>query len=92
VGKLLKMTLLFSLILGMPLAAFYEYLMLKIPGKKGLIIKGYRLHHSIYGLIFITMGLALQSIFCIGLGLGILIQHTLTDGFRFISKEKQVLT
>lgn len=57
------------------------------------ILFGYHVHHSTYGLLFIAAGLALyaksalDALFCISLGIGIIVQHTLSDG-RFIFLEK----
>ncbi len=82
------MTFFLSVILGILVASMYEYFMLKVFGNKGFIVWGYRLHHSLYSVFLITIGFLLQNIFCIGLGIGILIQHTFTDGFRLVSKEK----
>jgi len=71
------------------LAAFaWEYFCTHILRKTSLIINGWRLHHSIYGLLFFVIGLLFSNTFITSFGVGILIQHTLTDGFRFISKEK----
>ena len=81
------MTLLISSILGILLAYSWEIFCTKILKKTSLIIFGYRLHHSIYGLLFLVIGIISINIVCDGLGVGIIIQHTITDGFRFISKE-----
>lgn len=80
------MTIIISIIVGYILAYYWEFFCIHILHKKSLIIGGYRLHHSLYGLFFVIAGLYLQNIMLIGLGIGILIQHFITDGFKFISK------
>lgn len=72
---------------GFILATLWEMFCVKIIKKTSLIILGYRLHHSLYGLLFVIFGFELQNNILFGLGIGILIQHTITDGFRFLSKE-----
>lgn len=83
------MTLIISIILGYIIAHLYERVIVMATKKDALIIKGYRLHHSLYGTAFLVLGFLSQNIIAIGLGVGIIVQHTLTDGFRFVSKEKQ---
>lgn len=53
----------------------------------GLIIYGYRLHHSLYGLLFLVLWAAKRKEFHLGFGLGVIAQHTMYDGFRFVSRE-----
>ena len=53
----------------------------------GLIIGCYRLHHSIYGLISFGYATIKMDTFWISFGLGIILQHTLFDGFYFITPE-----
>lgn len=53
----------------------------------GLIIYGYRLHHSLYGLLFLVLWAAQRKEFYLGFGLGIIAQHTMYGGFSFVSKE-----
>lgn len=54
--------------------------------------KGYHLHHSMYGVtsLFIVPFTAshhiFTTIFLLGFGIGIIIEHTLEEGFVFISK------
>lgn len=57
--------------------------------------KGYHFHHSMYGLtsflaapIMISNHHALTTLILIGLGLGIIIEHTIHCGFIFITKEE----
>lgn len=58
------------------------------------ILFGHHVHHSTYGLIFIALGIIFyferslsDSLFYIMFGIGIIIQHTISDGrFIFIDK------
>ena len=60
------------------------------------ILFGHHVHHSTYGLILLAVGAILYfnnnlqgSIFYISAGIGIIIEHTLSDGrFIFIEKVK----
>lgn len=79
------MKYLFFTIFGFITAYLYENIGKHIVKREKLVVGGFRLHHSLYGLVFIALGLV--NISFIFFGLGILIQHTLTDGFRFLSKE-----
>ncbi|MGA2417760.1 MAG: hypothetical protein ABSF55_00755 [Candidatus Staskawiczbacteria bacterium] len=61
------------------------------------ILFGYHVHHSAYGLIFIIIGIIFylknnfpDSLFYIALGIGIILQHTISDR-RFVFIEKQRL-
>lgn len=83
------MTFLISSLFGIILAYAWEYFCTKVIKKTSLIIYGYRLHHSLYGLLFVFIGFLNQNILLFGMGVGILIQHTTTDGFRFISRESK---
>ena len=56
--------------------------------------KGYHFHHSIYGLtsffaapIMINRHHVLTTLMLIGLGLGIIIEHTIQCGFVFLTKK-----
>jgi len=88
-----------SILIGFVGAFLYEYCTGKIDRrffkKDALIISGYRLHHSLYGLfglllsiLFFLSGKVGVSTTLLGLSIGVIIQHTITDGFRFLSKEK----
>ncbi len=68
-------------------AWLYEQIMLSVFSGKGLILWGWRLHHSLYGLFFILLGLISRKTFLISLGVGIIAQHTLTDGFWLVTRE-----
>lgn len=82
--------LLISFMLGIICAYVYESLA-RIVGKnifnkEALVIYGYKLHHSLYGVLFLVLAYVNRNVFLAGFGLGIIAQHTLTDGFRFIQK------
>lgn len=54
-------------------------------------IRGYHIHHSMYGVsIFFFLPLTFhhiaETIFLAGLGLGIIIEHTVHEGFKFIER------
>lgn len=93
---MLKLFLYFSisLITGFFGAYLYELFAKKVLRKDSFIVGGYRLHHSLYGLagLFASIWLALvnqnlYSAVLLGFSLGIITQHTITDGCSFISKE-----
>lgn len=81
------MTLLLACVVGFIVAYIWEYVCTNIIKKTSLILFGWRLHHSLYGILFIAIGFSVRNMSLIGIGIGVLIQHTITDGFRFISKE-----
>ena len=80
--------LIYSLILGFVCASIYEILSgiiaRNVFGKDELVIGDYKLHHSLYGLFFLLLGYLNRRSFFLGFGIGIIIQHTFTDGFKFI--------
>lgn len=82
--------LLISFLLGIVAAYLYESLAglvgKNIFNKEALIVNGYKLHHSLYGVLFLVLAYINKNTFFVGFGLGIIAQHTLTDGFRFIQK------
>lgn len=80
-------TLLLSFILGFFAVWLYEFIAINVLNKTGLIVLGYRLHHSLYGLLFIALSVVNKRAFFLGFGVGVITQHTVTDGFRFVSKE-----
>ncbi len=71
----------------MLVAWLYEFTAINLFHKTSLIILGYRLHHSLYGVLFIVLSLINKNVFLLGFGIGIIVQHTVSDGFRFLSKE-----
>lgn len=79
-----------SLLLGFLAAYGWELFCSRIIKQTSLIILGYRLHHSLYGLLFMGAGYISKNMFLAGFGIGIILQHTLTDGFRFISLEPKI--
>ncbi len=82
------MTLLLACVLGFLLAFGWEHFCTHIIKKTSLIVQGWRFHHSLYGLLFLTFGFLIPNNILLGIGIGIIVQHTMTDGFRFISKER----
>jgi hypothetical protein len=82
---MIRLTLFFFL--GFVIAWFYEATMLQLFGGQGLIIGGYRLHHSLYGLLFILLGIFTHRSTLMSFGVGIIVQHTATDGLWFLTKE-----
>ena len=71
----------------------YEKAVIHITKKDRLVVLGYRLHHSLYGLLFLSLsllftfdinGMMALSFF----GMGIIAQHCLTgDGLVFVTRE-----
>lgn len=88
------MSLIISFVSGMVFAYLYENLpFYKFTGKKALIISGLRLHHSLYGLMLIFVGLLnifpINNLILISAGVGIIFEHYLTGGgLDFVTKEK----
>lgn len=76
-----------SFTLGFFVAWLYDVSMMRLFSGKGFIVLGYRLHHSLYGLLFFLLSLIQKKFFLFGFGLGIIAQHALTDGLWFITKE-----
>lgn len=55
------------------------------------IKKGYHIHHSVWGIaVFaltpLTMSNILETVALVGFGIGIIIEHTISDSFVFINK------
>ena len=88
------MGLIISFVLGIVFAYIYENLpFYKFTGKKALIVSGYRLHHSLYGLLLIIISLLnifpISNLLLISAGVGIIFEHYLTGGgLDFITKER----
>ncbi|GEM_PF-890078 len=89
--------LILALVIGYLIAYLYEYIAKKIAKsihKDAIYIKGYKLHHSIYGLVLIALSIFfIQDIkiflLILGIGVGIIIQHYFTgDGLVLITKTK----
>lgn len=93
------MSFLIGIVVGIGVTMLFEYILTSNPhlkknywdNPKGIF--GYHVHHSSYGLLVLVVGsilLVLQSgpfLFCFGLGLGIIIMHTITDK-RLVFVEK----
>jgi hypothetical protein len=49
--------------------------------RRGLVlrIKGFRIHHSLFGLIIILISLVIREYFLLALGFGIIVQHILVE-------------
>lgn len=88
------MNTILSFISGMAFAYIYENIpFYKFTSKKALIISGYRLHHSLYGLLLILIALlnifSVNNLLLVSAGMGIIFEHYLTGGgLDFITKEK----
>jgi hypothetical protein len=76
-----------SFILGFLIALLYESFMRRLFGGKGLIVRGWKLHHSLYGVLSILLSFINRKIFFFGFGVGVIAQHTFFEGFWFITKE-----
>lgn len=53
-------------------------------------IKGYHLHHSLFALLVFFIAFFVSEtmrIVLLGSGIGIIIQHTCKEGFKFITRE-----
>ena len=53
-----------------------------------VIIKGYHIHHSIIGLLLYAIYIFDQIPILLGIGTGIIVQHTIHDG-KFVIVDKQ---
>lgn len=79
-------------IIGYIAAHFYEQLGISLANKTKkpphLDISGWRLHHSLYGLPFLALGLPLLNpILITTIGIGIITQHYFTgDGLVFLTR------
>ena len=79
-----------SIIVGIFAAVLYENFArmfgTKVLHKTELVVWGFKLHHSLYGLLSFAIYGANKNMFFLGFGIGIILQHTATDGFKFIQK------
>ncbi|MBT3249826.1 MAG: hypothetical protein HN846_00110 [Candidatus Pacebacteria bacterium] len=75
-----------SFVFGFLFAWAYDGFAVNVLNKDALFVGKYRLHHSLYGLLFICLSLVNKKSFFMGFGLGIIAQHTITDGFWFVTK------
>jgi len=81
-----------GLLIGLILTFIFELILLQIPYLKynfwdhPKLILGHHFHHSLLGLLFVITGFfwpiknKKAKLFLIGLGLGIIIIHTISDG------------
>lgn len=91
------MSIILSFVFGYLISHIYEQIGLSLTKKikvSGLIVFGFRLHHSLYGLSAIIIALVFYnsstSLLIISAGLGNITQHYFSgDGFVFITKEKK---
>lgn len=77
------------------LGAFvYEHTISKITGKEKLVIRKYKLHHSLYGILLVLIAVLLKtnsdtSVFLFSSGIGVIAEHYLIGGeLDFVTKEK----
>ncbi len=90
------MSMILGFVFGYIISEVYERIGLSFSKKiriTGLIFFGYRLHHSLYGLLTIIIALIFYnssiSFLFISIGLGNITQHYFSgDGLMFITKEK----
>jgi len=82
-----------GLILGLVATAIWEVSMYFIPFLKNKYwdkptrIFGYHVHHSVFGLLGIMVGILIVRWYVVGLGVGIIVIHTIGDG-RLVFIEK----
>jgi len=84
-------TLIIGFLIGFSMTFIYElthgFLGNKIKKEIKVVIKGFHLHHSIYGLILFIFCLMYSSPFLFALGLGTIARHTHSEKkFTFIDK------
>ena len=79
----LFLEILAGLLAGVLIGSIYElgYRIIARRLKTGpvLKIKGFRIHHSLFGLIIILVSLVIREYFLLALGLGIIVQHILVE-------------
>ncbi len=84
---------LIGLLAGFIVSYMYETVIPIITRKKSLIINGYKLHHSLYGILlilipFIWSNSNSQMILFITSGIGVIAEHYFTGGgLDFVTKE-----
>lgn len=86
-------TLLFGFVSGLVVSYTWEFITVRLLKIGHLAYQhGYHFHHSLLSLPFSISVLFIQQLhhqfFVIGIAIGIVLQHSTTDGFVFISKEK----
>jgi hypothetical protein len=66
----------------------YDILSEKTNSEPIVTFNGYHFHHSMYGAILIPIGFIISNPIIIGLGIGIIIEHTvLEEKYIFIEKQ-----
>lgn len=88
---LFYLTILLGLFTGGISAFVYENSISNITKIKKLVVGGYKLHHSLYGVFLIILSIFFkgQSVFLISTGIGMIVEHYFTGGgLDFITKEK----
>ena len=85
----------FALFTGLSLGVLLTVVYEKISAGAKLLINRYHVHHSIAGLVLMSLSIFLQTLefdvvpmlFVFGLGLGNVVQHTREEGLIFLEKE-----
>lgn len=79
-----------SFILGIVSAYLYEFIAgfigRNIFNRYSLVVGGFKLHHSLYGVLFLILAYLNKNAYLAGFALGIIVQHTFTDGLKFIQR------
>ncbi len=75
----------FGLLIGLVVTGLFEAILYFVLGKEfwhaDRVFLGYKIHHSVVGALAILCGLVLGiNLFWIGIGIGIIVMHTITDG------------
>lgn len=79
---------LLGILLGFTFGVVWVWATDKLSAKP--IIKGYHFHHSMFTIPALFIALFTQEVITVillGLGIGIIIQHTYREGFKFITKK-----
>lgn len=88
---LLVGVLMWGVLLGVIFTFIYEYVIIFVKMMAGkelnVFVKGYMVHHSIYGPALFILAFFYSSILLVGIGLGNLLRHTWEEG-RFVIFEK----
>lgn len=92
--NLILIILLFSTLLGCFAGKFLSDILYKFQKRviRNTFLKNYHIHHSFAGLIIVLLGIfipfaSIKLVF-LGIGIGMFLQHTFSEGFVFISKDK----
>jgi len=75
--------ILLGLLAGIAAASVYELgyrIIARLRKRKPVLrVSGFRIHHSVYGIIIAAVSLWLRDYFLLSLGIGIIIQHILVE-------------